>query len=80
MCRLPDKAGAGSKSMAANGFPDSYQRSVVGRQLEGVWGESSGCNMTEVLLLTVDELCIHPQQAKDIKGTFNFTSLFRLKL
>lgn len=80
MCRLPDKAGAGSKSMAANGFPDSNQRSAVGQQLEGVWGERGGCKMTEVPLLTVDELCIHPQQAKDIKGTFNSTFLFRLKL
>lgn len=55
-------------------FLDSNQRSVVGRQQEGVWGVRGGCNMT------VDELCIHPQQAKYIKGTFNSTFLFWLKL
>lgn len=37
MCRLPDKAGAGSKSVAANGFPDSNQRIGVGQEL-GVLG------------------------------------------
>lgn len=35
VCRLPDKAGAGSKSAAANGFPDSNQRRGVGRELVG---------------------------------------------
>lgn len=61
MCRLPDKAGAGSKSMAANEFPDSNQRSRVGRELVVVWGERGGGNVTEVPLLTVYDLFIHPQ-------------------
>lgn len=36
MCRLPDKVGDGSKSIAANGFPDSNQRSGVGQEMVGV--------------------------------------------
>lgn len=42
MCRLPDKAGTGSKSVAANGFPDSNQRRGVGRELVG-GGGVGGC-------------------------------------
>lgn len=37
MCRLPDKAEAGSNGVAANGFPDSNQRRGVGQGL-GVGG------------------------------------------
>lgn len=37
MCRLPDKAGASSNGVAANGFPDSNQRRGVGQGL-GVGG------------------------------------------
>lgn len=38
MCRLPDKAGAGSNGVAANRFPDSNQRRGVGQGVVGGWG------------------------------------------
>lgn len=34
--RLPDRAGAGSESAAADGFPDSNQSRGVGQELVGV--------------------------------------------
>lgn len=73
MCRLPDKAGAGSKSVAANGFPDSNQRRGVGQELVvggggGHWGRGRGRikgmgKVAEVTLLKNCELFIHLQQA-----------------
>lgn len=42
MCRLPDKAGAGSNGVAANGFPDSNQRKGVGQELGVGWDRSWG--------------------------------------
>lgn len=85
MCRLPDKAGAGSNSVAANGFPDSNQRRGVGQEPRGVcvcvWrvGRVTG-KVAEVTLLTECDLFSRRQQAKDIKNTSNSISLFLSRL